>query len=92
MSGKKPSPINEAIRYIELKIVIGLSTLSFDDFWKKLNVNMPIHAKIPITILLLLSFRLLSLTREQKTPTNITLNKLQLLTITAAGKEASTIA
>lgn len=43
-------------------------------------------------ILLFFSFSFLSLTLEQKTPTNITLNKLQLFTITTAGNEAYTTA
>lgn len=43
-------------------------------------------------ILLFFNFSFLSLTLEQKTPTNITLNKLQLFTITTAGNEAYTTA
>lgn len=50
------------------------------------------HATIPIMILLLFNLTLLSLTLEQKTPTMITLNRLQLLTITTAGNEAYTTA
>ena len=50
------------------------------------------HARSPMTILLLLSFNFLSLTLEQNTPTKITLKRLQLLTITTAGNDAYTTA
>jgi len=50
------------------------------------------HARIPIIILFPPSFSFLSLTREQNTPTKITLSKLQLFTITTAGNEAYTTA
>lgn len=43
-------------------------------------------------ILLFFNFSFLSFTLEQKTPTKITLNKLQLFTITTAGNEAYTTA
>ncbi len=55
-------------------------------------MKIPTQANIPIMILLLRSFNDLSLTLEQKTPTRITLNKLQLFTITAAGNDAYFIA
>lgn len=55
-------------------------------------MNIPTHANNPMNSLFPLSFRFLSLTLEQKTPTNITLSKLQLFTITTAGKEAYTTA
>lgn len=91
-SGKNPSPIKEATKITEPNNWIGLSTLSFYDFLKKLNINIPKHANNPINSLFFLSFKFLSLTLEQKTPTNITLNKLQLFTITTAGKDAYTTA
>lgn len=53
---------------------------------------MPTHANKPMIILLVPSLSFLSLTREQKTPTKMTLNKLQLLTMTTAGNEAYTTA
>jgi len=68
--------------------VIGLSTLLASVDLKKLNTKIPTQANKPIIILLFFNFSFLSLTLEQKTPTKITLNKLQLFTITTAGNEA----
>ncbi len=34
ISGKNPSPIKETNRYKAAKIVIGLLTLSLEEFWK----------------------------------------------------------
>lgn len=50
---------------------------------------MPKVTIIPITILLFPSFKVLSFTLEQNIPTKMTDNRLQDLTITTAGKEAS---
>jgi hypothetical protein len=55
-------------------------------------MNIPKQATIPMIILLLFNFTVLSLTRVQKTPTIITLSKLQLFTITTAGNDAYTTA
>ena len=53
---------------------------------------MPKQAQSPMSILFFLSFSFLSLTLEQKTPTKMTLSKLQLFTITTAGNDAYTTA
>jgi|688.fasta_scaffold379181_1 hypothetical protein len=51
-------------------------------------MNIPKQAINPIIILVFPIFNFLSLTLEQNTPTKMTLKRLQLLTITTAGKEA----
>lgn len=53
---------------------------------------MPKQAQSPMSILFFPSLSFLSLTLEQKTPTKMTLSKLQLFTITTAGNEAYTTA
>jgi hypothetical protein len=50
---------------------------------------MPIVTVNPIQILLFPSFRSLSLTLEQKMPTSMTESRLQDLTMTTAGNDAS---
>ena len=72
--------------------VMGLSTESCSVSLKKLKTRIPTHAQRPMRILFFPSLSLESLTLEQKTPTIMTLSKLQLLTMTTAGKEAYTTA
>lgn len=91
-SGRNPSPIREATNNNELIKVMGLSAPPFSAVLKRLKTNIPMQARSPIMILFPPSFNFLSLTREQNTPTKMTLSKLQLFTITTAGNEAYTTA
>lgn len=68
--------------------MIGRSTESCSVYLKKLKTRIPTQAQRPMRILFFPSLSLESLTREQKTPTIMTLSRLQLLTMTTAGNEA----
>lgn len=89
-SGKKPSPIKDIIKYKfpkDIK-VRGLLFPDVYDFLKKLNIIIPIVAKIPINSFWWVNFNLESLTLEKNTPTIMTERRLQDLAITTAGKDA----